>query len=412
MAHEVVIVGGGLSGLCCALELYRNGVSFLLIEATDRVGGRVKTDQCDGFLLDRGFQVLLTAYPEAQRVLDYSALRLKPFYPGALVYDGSRFHRVADPWRKTRDSIKSILSPVGSLADKLRIAWLRRQVLDLSLENLMASEESTTQQRLEKLGFSPKIIDSFFQPFLGGVFLDADLTTSSRMLDFVFRMFSIGETAIPEKGMEAIPRQLLSMLPGDSIITDAKVKEIKTDSTELIVTLASGEKIETQTVVLATNGLDNLLSEKKKPKSRVVSCFYFVSELPPITEPILVLNGTKSGLVNNLCVPSNISPTPTGAALISATVLGDSKHTTEVEPQAVKSELRQWFGTQVENWKHLKTYHISHALPSAEQIPPQQLSYKYQEGIYLCGDYMESPSIQGAMVSGRKAAQAILGSRL
>ena len=308
MAHEVVIVGGGLSGLCCALELYRNGVSFLLVEATDRVGGRVKTDQCDGFLLDRGFQVLLTAYPEAQRVLDYSALRLKPFYPGALVYDGSRFHRLADPWRKTADSIKSILSPVGSLTDKLRIARFRRQVLDLSLENLMASEESTTQQRLEKLGFSPKIIDSFFQPFLGGVFLDADLTTSSRMLDFVFRMFSIGETAIPEKGMEAIPRQLLSMLPRDSVITDATVKEIKTDSTELIVTLASGEKIETQTVVLATNGLDNLLSEKKKPKSRVVSCFYFVSELPPITESILVLNGTKSGLVNNLCVPSNMSP--------------------------------------------------------------------------------------------------------
>ena len=191
MAHEVVIVCCGLSGLCCALELYRNGVSFLLVEATDRVGGRVKTDQCDGFLLDRGFQVLLTAYPEAQRVLDYSALRLKPFYPGALVYDGSRFHRLADPWRKTADSIKSILSPVGSLADKLRIARFRRQVLDLSLENLMASEESTTQQRLEKLGFSPKIINSFFQPFLGGVFLDADLTTSSRLLDFVFRMFSI-----------------------------------------------------------------------------------------------------------------------------------------------------------------------------------------------------------------------------
>ena len=308
MAHEVVIVGGGLSGLCCALELYRNRVSFLLVEATDRVGGRVKTDQCDGFLLDRGFQVLLTTYPEAQRALDYSALRLKPFYPGVLVYDGSRFHRVADPWRKTADSIKSILSPVGSLTDKLRIARFRRQVLDLSLENLMTSEESTTQQRLEKLGFSPKIINSFFQPFLGGVFLDADLTTSSRMLDFVFRMFSIGETAIPEKGMEAIPRQLLSMLPSDSVITDAKVKEIKTDSTELIVTLASGEKIETQTVVLATNGLDNLLSEKKKPKSRVVSCFYFVSELPPITESILVLNGTKSGLVNNLCVPSNMSP--------------------------------------------------------------------------------------------------------
>ena len=225
-------------------------------------------------------------------------------------------------------------------------------------------------------------------------------------------MFSIGETAIPEKGMEAIPRQLLSMLPRDSVITDATVKEIKTDSTELIVTLASGEKIEPQTVVLATNGLDNLLSEKKKPKSRVVSCFYFVSELPPITESILVLNGTKSGLVNNLCVPSNMSPIPTGAALISATVLGDNKQTIAVKPPAVKSELRQWFGTQVDNWKHLKTYHIAHALPSAQQIPPQQLSYKYQEGIYLCGDYMESPSIQGAMVAGRKAAQAILGSRL
>ena len=189
MSHEVLIVGAGLAGLCCARALQKQGVDFLVLEAADGVGGRIRTDVVDGFRLDRGFQVFLTSYPEAKAVLDYDALDLKPFWPGALVRFRSKFHELADPGRRTFTAMNSVFSPIGSMADKLRVARLRARTLRGSIEDRFRDPETTSLQMLRDCGFSPSMIDRFFKPFLGGIFLDPELQTSSRMLSFLFRMF-------------------------------------------------------------------------------------------------------------------------------------------------------------------------------------------------------------------------------
>ena len=234
---DVLIIGGGLAGLCCALRLYQSGLSFQVLEASDGVGGRVRTDKVEGFLLDRGFQVLLTAYPEARRVLDYDALDLQPFYPGASFDTRAVLHRFSDPWRHPIDGILSLFSPIGSVSDKLKVRKLRQQVLTGSLQDLYHRPETTTLQALRNLGFSESMIDCFFRPFIGGVFFDPNLGVSSRMFEFGFRMFSMGDTALPSKGMGAIPEQIAARLPAGTVRTGARVESIQEEG----VTLQSGE---------------------------------------------------------------------------------------------------------------------------------------------------------------------------
>ena len=192
MKPDVVIVGAGLAGLCCARELVQRGVGCVLLEASDGVGGRMRTDLVDGFRLDRGFQVFLTSYPEAQRILDFNKLQLRPFLPGALVRFHGRFHELTDPWRRPFAAIRSVWSPIGSLADKLRIASLRHQSLRGTSEQRFLDPEITSLELLQRCGFSESMIDRFLKPFFGGIFLDPRLQTSSRMLHFVFRMLSTG----------------------------------------------------------------------------------------------------------------------------------------------------------------------------------------------------------------------------
>ncbi|MEZ4521226.1 MAG: FAD-dependent oxidoreductase [Thermomicrobiales bacterium] len=207
-AERVVIVGAGLAGLSCGLHLAAEGIPFSIFEAADQVGGRVRTDEVRGFRLDRGFQVLLTAYPEAAELLDYGDLDLHPFYPGAFVRTGGRFHVLADPFRNPVDGGKTIATPVGSILDKGRVAQLRYRVRSGTLDDLWKHPETTSLNYLRQAGFSTSMIDGFFRPFFGGVFLEPDLRTSSRMLEFIFRMFAQGDIAIPATGMEAIPASL------------------------------------------------------------------------------------------------------------------------------------------------------------------------------------------------------------
>ena len=203
MAADVTVIGAGLAGLACAKVLLARGLQVDLVEASDRVGGRVRTDSHQGFLLDRGFQVLPTAYPECRKSLDYKALDLKAFYPGALVWFEGKFHKVADPWRHPADAVASLGNSVGTFADKLRVSGLRDSVRQGTVEGLFERPDQTTLASLEARHFSHSMIDRFFRPFFGGIFLERELRTSSRMFEFVFRMFSEGNTALPVKGIEA-----------------------------------------------------------------------------------------------------------------------------------------------------------------------------------------------------------------
>ena len=408
--QDVVIIGAGLAGLSCARELQAHGISFQLIEASDGIGGRVRTDEVDGFLLDRGFQVLLTAYPETQRVLDYELLDLRPFYPGSLVWYSNQFHKVADPWREPLDGVRGIVSPIGTLADKARVGLLRSKVLQGTVEELFQRPEKTTLQALRDAGFSDSIIDRFFRPFLGGVFLTQELDTSSRLFEFVFRMFSLGETAVPALGIQQIPLQLATGLPADAI----RLNSVATAVTPGQVTLKSGEIIKADTVVVATDGptAARLLNQAiEPPRSRSVTCLYFAANEPPVTEPILVLNGSGRGLVNNMHVANQVARTyaPIGQHLISITVLGMPNLDDATLETAVRQELHEWFGNQTSTWQHLRTYRIQHAQPhqSPPSLQPAQRAVQLKDGLYICGDYRDNASINGAMVSGWRTGVAI-----
>ena len=409
---DVLIIGGGLAGLCCALQLHQSGISFQVLEGSDGVGGRVRTDKVEGFLLDRGFQVLLTAYPEARRVLDYDALQLRPFYPGALIRYKKSFYRFADPWRHPIDGMMGLLSPIGSFSDKLRVRKLRQQVLTGSLQDLYNRPETTTLQSLRTLGFSENMIDRFFKPFIGGVFFDPNLGVSSRMFEFGFRMFSMGDTALPSNGMGAIPEQIAARLPEGTVRTEARVESIQEDG----VTLKSGEKIKARAVVLATEGPEaaRLLGDKERFGSRSVTCVYFAADEPPFSEPLLVLNGEGKGLINSLCSPSSVAPNyaPEGKSLVSVIIIGNPDQEDKQLESTVRTQLTEWFGPRVIGWRYLRTYRILHALPI--QIPPvsdpTSRPPQIRPGLFVCGEYQNVASIQWAMVSGRQTGEAVMDS--
>lgn len=407
-AGRAVIVGAGVAGLCCALRFQEKGIPCLILEASDGPGGRVRTDRVDGFLLDRGFQVLLTAYPEARRVLDYKALKLRTFAPGALVRTGGKLHRVSDPFRQPWGLPATLLAPIGTLEDKTGILRFRGHVLKGPLEEIWTRPEMSALAGLRSFGFSQRMIDSFFRPFFGGIFLETELVTSSRMLEFVFRMFSQGRAALPAGGMGAIPRQLASRLPAGTIRFGARVESLGTGE----VRLQGGERVPATAVVLATEAPEaaRLLPELHPPGSHDTACLYYAAPKDPIGKPILVLNGEGGGPMDNLCVPSAVAPTyaPAGQALVSTTVIGASGADEKELESEVRKHLASWFGPEVAGWKHLRTYRIPLALPARKSLDPAALPVRRKPGIYLCGDHRETPSLEGAMVSGRRAADAVV----
>lgn len=406
--EPVVIVGAGLAGLACAVDLHEAGRPVLVLEASDGVGGRVRTDKMDGFLLDRGFQVYLDAYPAAGAILDLAALELKSFEPGALVFDGKKLHRVMDVFRRPNALVTSAVSPVGSLLDKLRVALLRWKVGRLRCDEIMTRPDTSTEDYLKNSGFSKRMIDVFFRSFYGGIFLERELRTSSRMFEFTFKMFSKGSATVPMGGMGEISNQLAARLPEDAVRLSTPVRSVEGDR----VILESGEEIASSQVVVAT---DATTAERltgtvggDEPKWRSVTNLYFEAGQSPLDEPIIALNGTGRGLVNNVAVMSDVAGgyAPVGKSLVSVSLLG--LHPEEVIPTKVQQELGAWFGGQVKDWRHLRTDLIKKALP--EQLRTEPVGVREQDGILVCGDHAVSASIEGAVSSGRLTAGLVLKS--
>jgi phytoene dehydrogenase-like protein len=405
---QVLIVGAGLAGLACAVRLHEAGARPLVFEGSDAVGGRVRTDRVDGFLLDRGFQVFLDAYPEAGNLLDSAGLDLRAFKPGALIYQASGMRRVMDVFREPLHLVGSALAPVGSMTDKLRVAALRWRLMHQTVAEIAAHEDMTTETYLKHAGFSPRMIDGFFRPFYSGIFLENELRTSSRIFEFTFKMFSQGSATLPAKGMGEIPRQLASRLLPETIRLGARVAGIEAEA----ITLETGERIRGDAVVVATDATTAAgLTHVTAPAWRSVTCLYFAAPRSPLGEAIIALNGTGSGLVNNVCVPSDLSPdyAPPGRVLISVSVLG-SVDRKDLEIQ-VLAELEAWFGSGVREWRHLRNYQIERALPGqAQGVGLSGPGFRKEAGAYVCGDHVWSASIEGAIISGLRTADAILKS--
>lgn len=405
----VVIVGAGMSGLCCAVHLQARGLEAIVLESGDAVGGRVRTDRVDGFLLDRGFQVLLTAYPEVKEVLDLEALRLGCFAPGAVVRTDQGFATVADPFRRPGDLLRTLFSGVATPLDALRIARFRLRVGRGSPLDLLEGASTDVFQALRAEGFSDRIVERFFRPFLGGVLLDRELAASSRALDFLFRMFAEGDAALPAEGMAAIPAQLASRLLPGSVRTRARVVGIDSSG----VSLDTGERIEASAVVVATaaSAVPKLVPGLAVPQSNPACCLYFDAPSAPAVRDFLVLDGSGEGPVNELCIPSEVAPSyaPAGRSLVSASVLSPAPHDDDSLERAAREQLTSWFGDEVAAWRLLRIDHVSDALPSQPpgQFEPARRTAKLSDRLFICGDHRDIASLQGAMASGRGAAAEV-----
>ncbi len=403
---DVVVIGAGLAGLTAARTIQRSGKSVVVLEASDAVGGRVRTDEVDGFLLDRGFQVMLTAYPELRRQANLDELDLRAFDPGALVWRNGKGHVVSDPFRAPATIATSALAPIGTLGDKMRVAALRLRARRIRHDELLRGNDISTIVALRGFGFSTKIIDRFFRPLFGGIQLDPTLATSRRMFDIIFRSLADGESVVPARGMQRLPEHLAAALTPGTVRLNTRVTSIDTTS----VTTAAGERITARAVVVATESpAASALLGLPTRESRVVGNVYFSADVAPTKEKLVILDGTGKGPVLNVVVMSNVSEhyAPKGKHLISVALPGVVNGDLE---SIARTQLRGWWGTQVDAWKHLRTYAITHAGPTQEPPFSPKQRVDLGGGRFVCGDHRDTGSIQGALYSGRRCGEAVIAS--
>ena len=407
--YDVVVVGAGIAGLTAASELAARGLRVHVVERESRVGGRVQTDVVDGFTIDRGFQVYLTAYPRAGSVLDLRALRLRKFEPGALIWTGQGTEEVIDPIRKPLAVLRAARSRIGTWVDKIRVLLLRQQLMERSVEAIFTGPSMTTAQALQYRGFSEQFQRSFLRPFFSGIFLDPALETSSRMFEFVFRMFTAGHAAVPAVGMRAIPEQLAARLPAGALTLGTAVRQVRVGPDAITVDCGD-TALTAASVIVATRGVDIQGWTPPPPRWRPVITLSYDAPRSPLGRPILMLNGTRTGVVNHVVCMSDVAPSyaPAHRALMSVTLVGDFELDDEALDAQARAELSTWFPDEpVAEWRLLRVDHVREALPSDAPISANPDSPEVVRNVVLAGDYLATPSIEGAVSSGLAAARAV-----
>ncbi|GAA1624755.1 FAD-dependent oxidoreductase [Actinoplanes couchii] len=412
---DVVIVGGGLAGLAAARRLDRAGVEWILVEASDRVGGRVATDVIEGWHLDRGFQVINTAYPRLSALVDVDALDMRYFTSGVLVRRGGELHRLENPIREPLGTPQTLLSGVGTLSDRLKFAALATRCAALPAKRLLEMPETSTQEMLRNAGLSHRIIEEVLRPFFSGVFADRSLDTSSHVAAMVLRSFARGRLGVPAAGMAALPAAVAGPLPFPQLLVGAR-----TLSVDPGVVVTEGGELHCRAVIVATDPVSaaELLGGRiPRPDTHSLTTYYFGADHAPIDEPILLLDGDRREIIANTVVMSNAAPeyAPSGKSLIAATIVGTSAPSSASDA-VIRVEMSRIYGTSAEDWELLEVISIPHALPSAH--PPQarlRRPVDLGDGLFVAGDHRDSPSIQGAMAGGWRTAGAVLaalGSRV
>ena len=403
---KVHIIGAGVSGLVAAAVLEKNGLCPIVLEATDRVGGRVKTDIVDGYQLDRGFQVLLTAYPAAQKYLDMKSLDLQRILSGASIFKNNGQNIIGDPLRDLSFLFPTLFSSIGSFSDKLKIVKLNKRLKKKSLADIFSFKEQSTLSYLIDFGFSNEIINNFFKPFFSGIFLEPHLETSSRMFEFVYKMFGEGYATIPKAGIEAIPKQLFQNLRDTTFKFNTKVASLIGSE----ITLENDTKLESQFTIVATDA-SNLVPNLKKNPIAWKSCnvLYFETESRVIGRKLIGLISAKEALINNIFYHTSLATaTRTKKELLSVTVVDNKDLAEEILVERVKSELIKYCG--IDSATFIKHYSIPMALPNLVDLQYEMplAETRLTPNLFLAGDTQLNGSLNAAIISGERAALAVV----
>lgn len=392
---EVAVIGGGLSGLAAAMYLNQKGISFDLFEENDVLGGRVATEIVDGFKLDKGFQIFLDSYEEAKAIIDFESLSLKAAGSGALVRIKGEWRKFGNPLKKPLDVFPTLFSGIGSFWDKILIFKLSRFVGSKTQEDFQNMPNISTLQFLKNYGFSGNIIENFFIPFFGGVFLEFDLKTSSRLFLYLFKKFSEGDATLPQNGMKAIVQAMLDQLPAGSIHLGKKINSIESE------TIKGYSQI---ILAVNENRFQELTNNANSLKFNGTTCFYFSAAKMKMKDLNYLHLNPQGDFVKHVCFLNRIQPNyaPGEKELLSVTV----SQGLDVQHQDVAKELIELFDGVLEDLKFLRKYEIPEALSFYDGEFKEQ--NKQKDGPIYCGDHMLYPSINGAIKSGRLAAEEVI----
>ncbi len=406
--YKIHIVGAGVSGLIAAQVLEDNGFNPIIIEAADRVGGRLKTDTIENYQLDHGFQVLLTSYPAAHKYLNFDALELQKFKPGASIFHNGKQSIIGDPLRDVSLLFPTLFSGIGSIKDKMKVLSLNAKLKEKTIPEIFSDTEKTTIAYLEDFGFSHQMIATFFKPFFSGIFLEPDLETSSRMFEFIYKMFGEGNAALPKAGIEAIPKQLLQNLKRTTIKYHTAVSSIQ--NKEIILT--TGESIKTDFMIIATDAsalIKNLASTHIEWKS--CDTLYFETTKRAISKPLIGLIPESESLINNIFYHTSIatSKKPTHE-LLSVTIVKDHNLTSDQLIARAEEELKKY--CDIASCRFIKQYTIPKALPQLQDLRYEMApsEARLTSTIFLAGDTQLNGSLNAAMIAGERAALGVLES--
>jgi protoporphyrinogen oxidase len=405
-AYKIHIIGAGISGLIAAQILENHGYHPIIIEASATFGGRVKSDVFKGYTLDHGFQVLLTSYPAAKKYLNYDKLDLQQLLPGATLFKNGKAQTIGDPLRSLPLLIPTLLSSVGTLADKVKILKLNALLKKKKITTIFKTEEKKTLQYLKDFGFSNEIITDFFKPFFSGIFLETKLETSSRMFEFVYKMFGDGLAVIPKNGMQAIPDQLKNNLKNTSFKFNTPVKEVK----DKHLILEDGTTLDSHITIIATDA-SALISNLKNQETHWKSCdtLYFETEKKILKKPLIGLVTDESTLINNIFYHTSVATSvKTTKELLSVTIVRQHPLDEKTLVEKVIAELHSKCGiTEV---TFLKRYQIKKALPKLTNLQYEISSTetKLKSTLFLAGDQLLNSSLNAAMISGERAAMGVI----
>lgn len=404
--YKINIIGAGLSGLVAARVLEEHGYAPVIYEATDRVGGRVKTDVVKGYQLDHGFQVLLNAYPKAKQYLDYEALELQELKPGAVIFSEGKTRILGDPLRDLSLLFPTISSGIGNIADKFKILQLNKDLQKKTLQQIFETKETTTLKYLEARNFSNEIIRIFFRPFFSGIFLEENLDTSSRMFEFVYKMFGEGLAVIPKKGMGEISAQLAARLHATTIRLNVGIKKVEQGK----ITTNAGEELISHFTIIASEAT-SLVSNLKGQEITWKSChnFYFEVDKRSIEKPLIGLISDSKALINNIFFHNSIETEVQGAKqLLSVTVVKETELSGKDLQKRVEEDLLKFCG--IGDTRILKHYAIRKALPDLKTVhyELEPTETQLSGNIFLAGDQLLNGSQNSAMLSGERAALGVI----